>query len=113
MKSLTNAEYEVFALRYATHTQRQATENFLFHELHDGPMPLDFYLWVIRGEGRTIVVDTGFDRDMAKKRGRQLLHDPDVALANIGVDVSTVEDVVITHMHYDHAGNLGLDRKSV
>ena len=37
-------------------------------------MPLDYYVWAIVGEGRTIVVDTGFDVTMAKKRARKIVH---------------------------------------
>lgn len=31
-------------------------------------MSLDYYIWAITNENRTIVVDTGFDYDEAKKR---------------------------------------------
>lgn len=101
--------YEVYALRYATHAERQASENFIAHDdRHSGPMPLAFYLWAIKGPGRTLVVDTGFDENMAHKRGRIFLHNPAHLLADIGIAPSDVTDVIITHMHYDHCGNLGL-----
>ncbi|MEM7020136.1 MAG: N-acyl homoserine lactonase family protein, partial [Pseudomonadota bacterium] len=76
-------------------------------DAHDQPMPIDFYVWVIRNENRTIVVDTGFGHAEAEKRERSVLCLPKEALARIGVNASQVEDVVITHMHYDHAGTLG------
>lgn len=101
--------YEVYALRYALHEGRQASENFIAHEdQHEGPMPLAFYLWAIKGNGRTIVVDTGFDEHMAHKRGRIFLNAPARLLADIGIEAEDVTDVIITHMHYDHSGNLGL-----
>ena len=53
----------------------------------------------------TIVVDTGFDAAAAAARGRTLVRPVAEGLAAIGVDPATVPDVVITHMHYDHAGN--------
>ena len=52
--------YEILALRYGTSSARPASRNFIMPDGHDGPMPMDFYIWVIRGDGRTIVVDTGF-----------------------------------------------------
>ena len=100
--------YEVHAIRYARH-ERPAADNFLSRsavDAHDGPMPLDYFIWVLRGEGRTIVVDTGFGEAAARQRGRQLLIHPIEALRRFGVDPATVEDVVITHLHYDHAGNI-------
>jgi glyoxylase-like metal-dependent hydrolase (beta-lactamase superfamily II) len=100
-------EYEVFALRYATHAERRSAENYLGHDPHDNSsMPLDFYIWAIRNGERTIVVDTGFTAAMAAKRGRSYLHSPVDLLHTIGIDAQDVQDVVITHMHYDHAGNI-------
>ena len=103
--------YEVFALRIGTHAQRTARENFLFDASCADPdalMPLDFYFWVIRGERSVIVVDTGFEAATAARRDRELTRHPIEALAAIGVDVSDVSDVIITHMHWDHVGNLDL-----
>jgi glyoxylase-like metal-dependent hydrolase (beta-lactamase superfamily II) len=51
------------------------------------------------------VVDTGFDEAVAKKRGRTLLHSPADGLRKIGIEPSQVQDVIVTHMHYDHSGN--------
>lgn len=100
--------YEVFALRYATTAPgRSRSENFLpGMDLHDGPMPLDYYVWAIRGQGRSIVVDTGFTQEAADARGRVMLHDPVDLLARIGIVAADVEDVILTHLHYDHAGSL-------
>ncbi|GMQ74961.1 MAG: hypothetical protein BMS9Abin01_0204 [Gammaproteobacteria bacterium] len=102
----TNEIYEVFALRYAKRINRTRAENFKAADDHDAPMPIDYYLWVVRNDSRTIVVDTGFGMLEARQRGRQLLQTPEQALARVGVELATVKDVVITHLHYDHAGTL-------
>jgi glyoxylase-like metal-dependent hydrolase (beta-lactamase superfamily II) len=52
-------------------------------------------------------VDTGFTAAMAEKRKRTYLLSPIQLLAKLDIDAGSVKDVVITHMHYDHAGNLG------
>ena len=50
--------YEVFAVRYATMTNRWRHDNFIGVDPHDDPpMPIDFYVWVIRNANRTIVVE--------------------------------------------------------
>ncbi len=97
-------QYEVYALKYAHHARR-ASENFIGGDPHDGPMPLDYFVWLVRGEGREIVVDTGFSAAMAAKRGREHLRCPAESLQLLGVDAKRVKDVVITHLHYDHVGN--------
>jgi glyoxylase-like metal-dependent hydrolase (beta-lactamase superfamily II) len=99
--------YEVYAVRYAHH-DRPARENFLDNDPHEGQGPLDYFVWAIVGEGRTYVVDTGFGAVEAKARGRQLLRTPAEGLRMIGIDAATVADVIVTHMHYDHAGSLDL-----
>ena len=71
-------------------------------------MPLDYFVWLIRGDGREIVVDTGFSEAMARKRGRDHIRCPTMPSGLLGCDATKVKDVVITHLHYDHVGNLRL-----
>ena len=58
------------------------------------------------------MVDTGFAAPAAAQRGRKLLRPVAEGLAAIGVQAQEVQDVVITHMHYDHAGNVPLFPKA-
>jgi glyoxylase-like metal-dependent hydrolase (beta-lactamase superfamily II) len=99
-----NAKYEIYAVRYGRH-ERTARHNFLGGDEHDGPMPLDFYVWAIVGNGRTIILDTGFDEAVARRRGRQIVRPVGEGLKAIGIAPDSVEDVIVSHMHYDHAGN--------
>jgi len=55
--------------------------------------------------GKPIVIDTGFNATVGKKRGREVKRNPADLLADLGIDPKEVEDVVITHLHYDHVGN--------
>lgn len=101
------ATYEIFAIRYA-HLERTARHNFLGGDEHDGPMPLDYFVWAIANGERTLIVDTGFDQDQARRRGRQIVRPVAEGLKAIGIAPGTVEHIVISHMHYDHAGNYDL-----
>lgn len=99
--------YEVYAVHYAARNNSRRRDLFIGADPHESSlMPIDYYVWVIRNSNRTIVVDTGFDRDEAKRRDRQVVRLPREGLAMLGVEAATVEDVIITHMHYDHAGTL-------
>lgn len=100
-------QYELYAIKYAHHARR-ASENFIGGDPHDGPMPLDYFVWLIRGEGREIVVDTGFSAPMAAKRQRNHIRCPTEGLRLLGCDAEKVKDVVVTHLHYDHIGNFDL-----
>lgn len=99
-----DTSYQIFAIRYA-HLDRTARHNFIDGDPHDGPMPLDYFVWAISGGGRHWVLDTGFDAAMAAQRRRQLVRPVGDGLKAIGIDPATVQDVIISHMHYDHAGN--------
>lgn len=62
-----SAAYEVYAIKYAHH-ERTAAQNFLGGDPHDGPMPMDYFIWLVRGQGLEIVVDTGFGAATAARR---------------------------------------------
>src|SRR5207342_1514301 len=94
----------VYAIKYS-HQERRSSANFIGGDSHDVPMPLDYFVWAVVGEARAYVVDTGFDQAAADKRGKRITRPVEEGLAAIGVDCSSVQDVILTHMHYDHAGN--------
>src|ERR1044071_5013344 len=102
-KPMGNA-YEIYALRYATMSPRTPYMNFLAPDPHDTTaQDLDYFVWLIRGGGRDILVDTGFTAVGAKSRGRKLKLNPVDALAGFGVNADSIKDVIVTHLHYDHA----------
>src|SRR5712664_2237112 len=101
--------YEIYAIRYATMSPRTPHLNFLLPDPHEtAAQDLDYFVWLIRGGGRDILVDTGFNAEEAKARSRKLSLNPVEALARFGVRADDIRDVVVTHLHYDHAGNLDL-----
>ncbi|MEM7253543.1 MAG: N-acyl homoserine lactonase family protein [Pseudomonadota bacterium] len=105
---MSNADtYEVYAIRYGTVQDRPRHTNFIVADPHEGNMPIDYFVWALVNKERTIVIDTGFDHKEAASRGREIIRLPSEGLAMIGVDAAKVKDVVITHLHYDHAGTCG------
>lgn len=98
--------YELFAIRYATRTVRRA-EVMLADNRPDADLQLDYYVWLARRPGHVCLVDTGFGEQAALRRDRHRLRDPIDALELLGTRASDVQDVVLTHLHYDHAGNHG------
>src|SRR5476651_1518004 len=99
--------YEIYALRYATMSPRTPHMNYLTPDPHEtAASDLDYFVWLIRGHGRAILVDTGFNAAEAKLQGRVLTLNPVDALAAFGVNADDIGDVIVTHLHYDHAGNL-------
>jgi glyoxylase-like metal-dependent hydrolase (beta-lactamase superfamily II) len=103
--------YEVYAMRYATQ-DRQRRDNFIsypdYSDVHDSSMPLDYFVWIILGSGKTYLVDTGFNAETARARRRTFLRCPIRSWANAGLATPQLSEVIITHMHFDHAGNMDL-----
>jgi NAD(P)-dependent dehydrogenase (short-subunit alcohol dehydrogenase family)/glyoxylase-like metal-dependent hydrolase (beta-lactamase superfamily II) len=103
-----NGPYEVHALRFATRSTLASEvypNGFLFGE-DDRELVMDYYCWLVRGSGRTILVDTGFTPEVGSRRGRTTTTPPLQGLAQLGVEPGDVDTVVITHAHYDHTGHV-------
>ncbi|NEI72561.1 MBL fold metallo-hydrolase [Rhizobium lusitanum] len=98
-------QYEVFAILYAK-SIRHSKGFFLDEDPHNGPAQINYYIWVIRNDSRIIVVDTGFDAARAVTRSRDFIRSPMEGLASLGIDAADVGTVILTHLHYDHAGNI-------
>ncbi|MGO8914385.1 MAG: N-acyl homoserine lactonase family protein [Stellaceae bacterium] len=98
--------FNLFAVRYAHHAKRSASENFIGGDPHEGASPLDYFVWVAQRSDRVFLVDTGFGEAQARQRQRQLLRRPADGVEALGIDPAGIEDVIITHLHYDHAGTL-------
>jgi glyoxylase-like metal-dependent hydrolase (beta-lactamase superfamily II) len=93
---------EILAVRYGT---LRATKGDLYHELDSSePQSLDYFFWVLRYDDATVLVDTGFDPEVAARRGRSCICPPVEAVRRLGIE--SVDRVVVTHFHYDHVGNL-------
>lgn len=98
--------YELFAVKYATNQKRMRRDNFLPpHDAHDAPMPMDFYVWVAASRKRLVLIDAGADEATCRQRGHEFLQCPTEGLAALGRHADEVSDVIVTHMHWDHAGN--------
>lgn len=85
--------------------QRQARDNFLSPGSRSGLVGIDFMIWIVQRGDYVAVIDTGFDREAGQRRGRFLETRPADAVRTLGLSVSDVRNVVLTHLHYDHAGN--------
>jgi glyoxylase-like metal-dependent hydrolase (beta-lactamase superfamily II) len=105
--------YEVYAVRYARELDVPVSE------LVEGAEPgrkLDIAMifWVLKGPaGRTVLVDAGFHRArLLRRKGIADYTRPDKALGRLGIRPEEVTDVIVTHMHWDHADGIDLFPKA-
>jgi glyoxylase-like metal-dependent hydrolase (beta-lactamase superfamily II) len=69
---------------------------------------------VLKGaDGRTALVDAGFYRaPLMQREGIADYTRPDKALGRLGIKPEDVTDVIVTHMHWDHADGVDLFPKA-
>ncbi len=98
--------YEVLALRYAYRDAKR--QDHFRNEVKDpeAPMPMDYFVWLLRSPERTVLLDTGFKPDVSARRKRSYVRSPSEGLRLAGIDPASISDIVISHLHYDHAGTI-------
>lgn len=100
--------WEVYAVKYAERNARTRADSFVFDVHAAAAHGMDYFVWLLKSGDRTVLVDTGYDAAEAKRRDRPILRDPALAIEALGTRAEDIDTVIITHLHYDHAG--GLDR---
>ncbi|MEM1072811.1 MAG: N-acyl homoserine lactonase family protein [Pseudomonadota bacterium] len=100
--------WEVHAIKYADRNARRRADSFIFDDNHDAPHPMDYFMWLLRREDKVVLVDTGYDSAEAQTRGRPIRLDPVEALKPFDLTPDRIDHVIVTHLHYDHAGGLHL-----
>ena len=98
--------WQVWAVRTAS-GGRPARDNYLYPGDRSGEEAIDFIVFVARCGDDVVVIDTGFSREAGERRGRFLELTAADAVRVVGLDPATVGTVVLSHLHYDHAGNVG------
>ena len=98
--------WEVYAVKYADRNDRTRNDSFMFDSDHNSTHPMDYFLWVLRSGAETILVDTGYDDKEGIQRDRPIHRRPAKAIEALGLKAEAITKVIITHLHYDHAGTL-------
>jgi glyoxylase-like metal-dependent hydrolase (beta-lactamase superfamily II) len=106
--------YEVVIVKHGTRSTVRSDVylNYGLYNEADDTISMDYFFWVARNSERTIVIDTGYSEQGALARKRDVLISPPDAFAALGITAESAPDVIITHAHYDHAGNIGFFPRS-
>lgn len=105
---LTAAEYSIHAIRYAD-SPGDPVSMMVIGAPEDEMVDSVYAFWLIRGAGRIVLFDSGFHRERWFEEWtiRDYLR-PDEALRQAGTDPDEVTDVILSHIHWDHAGGIDL-----
>lgn len=105
--------YEVYAISYGV------IPDFPVASLVAGAdrarkLDIQMMVWLLKGsDGRNVLVDSGFYRDKFFKdfKVRDFIR-PDKAVERAGVRAEEITDIVLSHVHWDHADGLDLFPKA-
>lgn len=105
-----NTDRDLTIVRYGTRPtcKSECYYNYRGYHEDDAPMVMDYFFWILRDADEVIVIDTGFSHAAALARKRLPVVAPVDALARLDIDPAQVRQLILTHAHYDHAGNLDL-----
>lgn len=100
--------YEVYAIEYAKLAGFPANALILGAD-SARKLDLSMMVWLVKGEGRVILVDAGFYRQEFLSTWKvKDFRKPSDAVAAFGVRPEEVTDIVVSHMHWDHADGVDL-----
>lgn len=92
--------YEIYALKVS---EREVDSPILFSQTDYGKKSiLVYYFWCLKGDGHTILVDTGISPDELRRRGITEGTDREELLTRIGVTAGDVDTIILSHLHSDH-----------
>jgi glyoxylase-like metal-dependent hydrolase (beta-lactamase superfamily II) len=99
--------YEIYAVKYAGPFLRPVAK-VLWNTDWEKEIEVNYYIWVVRGNNETLIVDCGVAPALAQEMKLQGYVNPVEVLARIGIEASQVRRVVMTHIHFDHANGAEL-----
>jgi glyoxylase-like metal-dependent hydrolase (beta-lactamase superfamily II) len=102
------AEYEVYAIRYAT-VPRFPVRALIAAADSSRRLDIAMMLWLAKGNGRAVLVDAGFHRpDLIARWKPESYVEPSVAVARAGTNAEDVTDIIVSHVHWDHFDGVDL-----
>ena len=99
--------YEIYAVKYAG-PLISSVAMVLWNTEWEKKIERNYYIWVIKGDSKTLIVDCGVAPALAKERQIPGYVNPVEVLARLGIDASKVKRVVITHVNFDHISGIEL-----
>jgi len=102
--SKKESDLELYAVKYGDSLYH--SRYIYYDDVLSKSLPFAWMFYVIKCEQKIILVDTGFRKESFIESYNIDYKNPLVLLERIGVKPFQVTDVIITHTHFDHIGNV-------
>lgn len=103
--------YEIYAVKYAGPFKRPVAK-VLWNTDWEKETLINYYFWVVKGNGETLIVDCGVAPTLAQEMELRGYINPVQVLARMGIEASQIKRVVITHINFDHVSGMELFPKA-
>ncbi|PWU03756.1 MAG: hydrolase glyoxylase [Bacteroidetes bacterium] len=104
------ANYEIYALRFADVGQAFPLSALAMDAPAGENVNAVFSIWLIKGNGKNILVDAGFLNDIPEAKDFSVVRyiRPDSAIIRFGLQPADISDIILTHPHWDHIDGVSL-----
>ena len=102
--------YKVYALRFATLMHPSPISDWVDKGPKTDSVNINFMIWLIRGNGKNMLVDAGFLNGIPDGSDFPLASyiRPDSTLLKVGLKPEDITDIILSHPHWDHIDGIGL-----
>lgn len=106
--SQTTTTYEIYALKFGERTHKIPVSDAAVGAKGNDSLNACFMYWLLKGNGKVILVDAGFTDDMQINPRFITWSPPEQMLTKINMKPEDVTDIILTHPHWDHIGGISL-----
>lgn len=101
-------DYEIYAIKYAT-LKAFPLGGLVEGEDRNQKLDIGMYVFLVKGGGHNILFDCGFYRPQFMRQWKPADYEiPSAAIEKAGVKAADITDVIISHIHWDHADGFDL-----
>jgi glyoxylase-like metal-dependent hydrolase (beta-lactamase superfamily II) len=103
-------KYDVYALKFASSGHPWPISDWVDKGPANDSVHIDFMIWLIKGNGKNILVDAGFLNDIPDAKEFAIVNyiRPDSTLLKLGLQPTDITDIILSHPHWDHIDGLDL-----
>jgi hypothetical protein len=100
-----DSQYEIYAIKYAS-----IVHDSLAAPAKNDSVSIDFMIWLIKGNGKNILMDAGYLYSVESAKDFDMIDDlrPDSTLQKLSVRAEEITDIILSYPHFDHVNFIDL-----
>jgi len=112
LSQASGLSYEVYAVRFASVSY--PVGSLVAGADRTRRIDIAFTIWVMKGSGRTILLDAGFYREKFLQQWKPVdyVRPTDALATGLKIAPDAVTDIIVSHSHWDHADGVDLFPKA-